>query len=304
MTQRKTKAFTLVELLVVIAIIALLAALLLPALAKVRELARRSKCGKLANQIVTAQNGYATDQNQRGQPETFMRGVEPILFTAAAVAPVTSMRGSSDPSRTFLYFVRKNAIDSFIGYACPSDPFVAVLDGTGGTIPNAIIDIPAENAVATNSYASASSVAATETGHTFFSYSQQNGSLNVFSDTTPKMNAKVPLIGERNPLDPIYAMIGLSGLTVGDANHNGWAHNREGNTLSFSDGHNYFNGDARNLEMPTNPASAASMLGYDHIYLQGAVTLTVQTNTAGTAPPNRMVYTQPAATPFNTYLLN
>ena len=59
----KKQGFTLIELLVVIAIIAILAAMLLPALARAREEARRSIGLANQNQIMLGIKMYAQDYN-------------------------------------------------------------------------------------------------------------------------------------------------------------------------------------------------------------------------------------------------
>ena len=108
---KEAKGFTLIELLVVIVIIAILAALLLPAIARARELARRTQCQSNLHQFDLALSGYCyPPQNQYPAHLTQLpsNDVSPELFLCPGstnIAALTFAEIEADPEKCSYWYL-------------------------------------------------------------------------------------------------------------------------------------------------------------------------------------------------------
>jgi len=118
----RRKAFTLVELLVVISIIALLLAILLPALIKTRDNAKRIICAKRMSQISLAMSAYAVDcQDKIIIAYDYKKELRSQLWHILLL-PYVGKQVSGDPNKILsdIFFCPQDKDPHPIGFGPPS----------------------------------------------------------------------------------------------------------------------------------------------------------------------------------------
>ncbi len=234
------KPFTLIELLVVIAMIAILAAILLPALQSARERGKMSGCISNLKNMSQALFRYADDFNENGPSDSGDQGYTPTVFSAPVVAGYLMQDKVRRPGHIYLHLLCPSA-----KYTETNTSYLAGAWSSGG---NRLI----------TSYANAFGYGKRDNGSTWFKWFYESGvsesihdagvqrqlpSLRMFNrkltyETRAVYQtgspAKHPMVGDADTNNDYPARMTVYGYSSGPRHH------KTGNNNIFLDGHYEF----------------------------------------------------------------
>lgn len=255
----KKKGFTLIELLVVIAIIAMLMAILMPALSKVKKIAARVVCGTNLKGLGTAQTVYANDYDDE---YTVQGGKADVLVWADSTSgwqnPDKAWTGTQNVTiGSSLYLLVREADVSPKSFVCPSGD-QSEYDGENtrddnpdivelwdfGSIATLGTDSGPENHV---SYAYHMPYGEDGTKSRYAADGTRSAAFAVMSDKNPWMDNKLRFesdVNKNNLPDSVSKIgywwddtLGLSASSVEVQVANSQPHDRESQNVLFADGH-------------------------------------------------------------------